>query len=139
MTNQDVERDPLVKRFFALSILIVIGGFAASLTVDAIRGPENLGAAFIYVICIGGILLPISGAIEWYLPIGKQRGYGRVRSLIGVATLAIALGYWMYAVVYDLVSPASSFSLIGTGAILSSLGFFMYFYGDVTRRNKEIR
>lgn len=131
--------DPLIKRLFALSILIMICAFVTSLIIAASHGPQYLAIAFILVIPIGFTLLPTSGAIEWYLPSGKQRGYGRVRSLIGVTTLAVALAYWVYAVFNDLMSPAGSFSLIGTGAILSSLGFFMYFYVDATRRNKELR
>ena len=129
----------LVKRLIVLSILVIIGAFVVFFLIAVNRGPQNLAVACIFVIFIGFTMLPTSGAVEWFLPSGKQYGYGRARSLATVAILAVAFGYWAYAIITNLMSPTGSFSLIGVGAILSSLGLFMYFYVDITRKNKEMR
>jgi hypothetical protein len=129
----------LVRRLLYISAVLMICGGVVSVIVDIARGPPNLAAGFIFVMLIGFSLLPMSGALEWYLPSGKLRGYGRKRSLAASTILVVALAYWIYAIIESLSSTTPSFPLIGTGAILSALGWFMYLYVDVTRENKELR
>jgi len=130
----------LIKRLFVLSILVMIGAAVVFFAIAVHHGPQYLAVACIFVAFIGFTMLPTSAAVEWFLPEGKQRGYGRVRPYVAVAILAVAFGYWTFAVVTDLMSPpAGSFSLIGVGAILLFLGYFMVFYVGLTRRNKELR
>ena len=54
-----------------------------------------------------------------------------------VSVFIFTFGYWAYAILGDLMSPAGSFSLIWVGLVFSFLGFFMHLYVDATRKNKE--
>jgi len=131
--------NPLVKRFFFLSAALMISGFVVAIAVVVAQGPPNLATSSIFVMLIGFTLLPTGGTVEWFLPEGKQRGYGRRRSLVASTVLAVALAYWAYAILNSLVSTADAFPLIWIGVILTSLGWLMYLWVDVTRRNKELR
>lgn len=123
---------------FTVSVLLLIAAILF-FSIAVSRGAKSLEVAFIFVAFIAFTLIPTSGAIEWFLPSGKRRGYGRKRSLTTVAVLVVAFGYWALAIIADLMSPSGSISLIGPGAVLSSLGLFMYFYVDITRTNKELK
>jgi len=129
----------LVKGLFVLSFLIMFGAGGAFFIVAANHGPESVAVAFIFVAFIGFTLLPTTVAVEWFLPEGKQREYGRVRSRTAVVTLAIAFGYWTYAILVDLMSPGGSFSLISVGAFLLALGYVMVYFVDLTRKRKDLR
>jgi FtsH-binding integral membrane protein len=132
----------LIRRLFILSVLIIITAGVLFFSIAVNHGPQNLAVAWIFVAFVGFTLIPTSGVVEWYLPSGKRRGYGKIRSLLAVAILALAFGYWACAILIDLLSPNGSFSsllsLAGVGAILSSLGLFMSFYVDATRKHKDL-
>lgn len=129
----------LVKRIILLAILVMLSAAVVFFIIAVNHGPRNLAFAFIFVAFVGFTLLPTAVAVDWYLPSGRQRGYGRVRSLMAVAVLAVTFGYWVFAILADLGSPADSFSMVGVGAVLLTFGYIMVYYTDLTRKHKELR